>query len=105
MKIISTCKKTNTKPIGIIVNMYRNRDPNQINIEEIESTCELPVIGVIPEDNIIKKSVFLGIPSVVLSPYSPPSIAFKGIAARLIGESYIPPKFAFIKRFLGRFRK
>jgi len=105
MKIISTSKKTNTKPIGIIVNMYRNRDPNQINVDEIESSCGLPVIGIIPEDKIIKKGVFLGIPSVLLNPYSSSSIAFKEIAARLIGESFIPPRFAFIKRFFIGLRK
>ncbi len=105
MKIISKSKKTKTKPIGIIVNMNRNRDSNQINVDEIESTCGLPVIGVIPEDRTIKKGIFIGIPSVLLNPYSPSSIAFKEIAARLIGENYIPPKFAFIKRFLGGFRK
>ena len=105
MKIISTCKKMETKPIGIIVNMYRNRDSNQIKIEEIESTCGLPVIGIVPEDKVIKKSVFLGIPSVLLNPYSPSSIGFKQIAAHIIGENFIPPKFAFIKNFLGRFRK
>jgi len=53
MKIISTCKNTKSKPIGIIVNMYRGMDSNQVKIEEIESTCELPVIGVIPEDKTI----------------------------------------------------
>jgi len=49
--------------------------------------------------------VFLGIPSVLLNPYSSSSIAFKEIAARLIGESFIPPRFAFIKRFFIGLRK
>ncbi len=105
MKIICTAKKMDTKPIGIIVNMYKNRNSHQINFKEIESTCGIPVIGTIPEDKIIKKGLFFGVPSVLLNPYSPSSLAFKEIAARIIGENYIPPKFAFIKRFFGGLKK
>jgi cell division ATPase MinD len=104
MKIISTCDTTKTKIIGIIVNMYKNRDPNQVSIDEIESSCGLPVIGVIPEDKTIRKGIFRGIPGVLLNPYSSSSIAFKRIAATLLGETYLPPKFTFIKKFFGRFR-
>lgn len=105
MKIISTCDRTKTKPIGIVVNMYRNRDSNQISIDEIESSSGLPVIGVIPEDKTVRKGIFRGIPAVVLNPYSSSSIAFKRIAASLVGEKYVPPRFSFIKRILGRFVK
>jgi len=105
MKILSACDETKTKPIGIIVNLYRDRDPNQVSIDEIESSCGLPVIGIIPEDKIIRKSIFRGTPSVLLSPYSPSSIAFKRIAASIIGEAYVAPRFTFIKRIFGRFGK
>jgi septum site-determining protein MinD len=101
LKIICSCKKIKSKPIGLIINMYRGKDSKQVKIEEIEAICGLPVIGVIPEDNNIKKSVFLGIPSVVLRPYSSSSLAFKQIAAQIIGETFIPPKFAFIKNLFG----
>ncbi len=105
IKIISVCKGTKTKPIGIIVNMYKNRDSNQVSIDEIESSCDLPVIGVVPEDKTIRKGIFRGTPGVLLNPYSSSSIAFKRIAATLIREVYLPPKFAFIKSFIQRFRK
>ena len=105
MKIISIVKKTNSKPIGIVVNRYRKRDPNQVSVREIELTCDLPVIGIIPEDKIMRKSIFKGMPSVYLKPYSSTSIAFKKIAAYLIGEDYTHSKPSIIKRFLGRFRK
>jgi len=105
MKIISICKKTNSKPIGIVINRYRKRDPNQVSIREIESTCDLSVIGIIPEDKIIRKSIFKGTPSVYLNPYSSSSIAFKKIAAHLIGGIYIPSKSSTLKRFLRRFKR
>jgi len=104
LKIISLARKFKIKPIGIIVNKYRN-DPEQLTIKEIESVCNVPVIGVIPEDKNVKKSIFRREPVVLSNPYSPSSIAFKKLAAVLIGEEYIPPKNIFIKRFLGRFGK
>ena len=60
MKIISISNKTNSKPIGVIVNRYSKRDPNQVSIREIELACDLPVIGIIPEDRTIRKSIFKG---------------------------------------------
>jgi len=105
MKIISISSKTNSKPIGIVVNRYRRRDSNQVSIREIELTCDLPVIGIIPEDKTIRKSIFKGMPAVYLNPRSPSSIAYQKIAAHLIGEDYIPSKSPILKRFLGRFRR
>ena len=101
-KIIAVCKKLNRKPIGIIVNKYRERDSNQINVKEIESVTGLPVIGVIPEDRAIKESIFKREPVVFSNPYSSSAIAFKKLAANLIGEEYIPEKSSFVKRYLKK---
>jgi len=105
MKIISACRMLKTTPIGIIINMYRKRDPNQIKPKEIESICGLPVIGIVPEDKNVKKGIFKGIPGVILNPHSSSSIAFKRIAAHLIEEEYKPSKLTVFKKFLRRFRR
>lgn len=105
LKVISITEKTGATPIGIIVNMYKKRESNQINLKEIQTICGLPIIGVIPEDDNIKRSIFKGVPAVCLNPYSPSSIAFKKIAASLIEEDYIPPKASLLKKIFGRFRK
>jgi len=105
MKIISLCKETKTKPLGIIVNMYKKRERDQVSIEEIETTCGLSVIGVVPENKIIKKGIFKGIPSVFLNQNSSSSIAFKKIAALLIGAKYEPSRLDLLKGFLGGFKK
>lgn len=105
MKIISITNNTNSKPIGILLNRYRKRDSDQVSIKEIESTFDLPVIGIIPEDKTISKSIFKGKPSVYLNPYSPSSIAFKKLAANLIGVRYVPPKYPKLKRILRRLKK
>ena len=105
MKIISLCKECKTKPLGIIVNMYNKREREQVSIEEIENTCGLQVIGIIPEDKTIKKGIFRGIPGFFLNSNSSSSIAFKKIAANLVGIQYQPSKLEKFKGFFGRFRK
>jgi len=105
LKIISITERMSSTPIGIIVNMYKRKEPNQINLKEIRAICGLPIIGVIPEDDNIKRSIFKGVPAVCLNPYAPSSIAFKKITAALIKEDYIPPKVPLLKKILGRFKK
>lgn len=105
LKVISVSEKMGSTPIGIVVNMYREREPSQINLKEIQAICGLPIIGVIPEDDNIKRSIFKGIPAVLLNPLAPSSMAFKKIAASLIGWDYIPKKPPLLKRIFRRFRK
>ena len=105
MKIISLCKECKTKPLGIIVNMYKNRERDQLGIKEIEDTCDLSVIGIVPEDKTIKKGIFRGIPGFLLNSNSPSAIAFKKIAANIAGIQYQPSKLEKLKGFFGRFGK
>jgi septum site-determining protein MinD len=105
LKVISITEKMSATPIGIIVNMYKEKESNQINLKEIQTICGLPVVGVIPEDGNIKKSIFKGVPAVCLNPHAPSSIAFRKIAASLIGEDYVPTKAPLLKKIFGRFRK
>jgi len=101
MKIIKLSNDMKIKPIGIIINKYR-KDKDQISKEEIESSCGLPVIGVVPHDNNVKKSVFRREPVVFLKPYSSASIAYKKIAAKLVGAEY-KDKGNMLSRLFGRF--
>ena len=104
LKVISITKKMSATPIGIIVNMYKERESNQINLKEIKTICGLPIVGVVPEDDDIKRSIFKGVPAVCLNPNALSSIAFKKIAASLIEEDYVPPKVPLLKKIFGRFR-
>lgn len=105
MKTIVAAKKVESKPIGIIVNRYRKKEKNQISVKEIESTCNIPVIGTIPEDKIFKKSIFKRIPAVILDKYSPATIEFNKIAANLVGEKYLPPRFPVIQKIFRGLKK
>jgi len=95
-KLQEICKEFNVKPLGIIVNRYK-KDKHEISIREIERVCELPILGVIPEDKIIKKSIYKKYPSFFLNPYSRSSLEFKKIAAKLLGFNFKPSLTSKIK--------
>lgn len=105
LKVVSVCRTMDKKIIGIVVNMYKNREASQISTKEIESTFELPVIGTVPEDRNIKRAIFKGMPCVLFNPYSSASVAYKKIAANLLGEQYKPPKYFLLKKLLRGLKK
>ena len=105
MKIMTAARKTKNKILGIIVNMYKKREYNQINVKEIESSCCLPIIGTVPYDKNIKKGLFRRVPGVFLNPYASSSVAYKKIAASIMGHEYKPPGNRFLKKFFKRFKK
>lgn len=100
LKTIKLAREMGKEPMGIVVN--RIRDSYELKPEEIEGMCDVPVIGIIPEDSNVKKSMFEKVPLVKYSPYSPASIAFRKIASNLIGQEYYPPRFLRLKRLFSK---
>ena len=88
------------EPLGIVVN--RTRDKFELSIDEIEEMCDLNVIGRVPEDSDVKRSMFEKTPIVSMKPHSRAAVEFNRIAAALIGAEYIPPRMFALKRLLKR---
>jgi septum site-determining protein MinD len=89
-------------PLGIIVNRIRNR-PYEIKLDEIRQFTELPIIGVIPEDEKIIECTNKKTLVTISRQNSPSSRAFFEIAARLADTEYKKPNFFY--RFIEKFRK
>lgn len=89
-------------PLGIIVNRVKKR-PYEVKLDEIKQFTELPIIGVIPEDEKILESANKKTLVTISKQNSPASIAFFEIAAKLAGVDYKKPNF--FRRFIGKFRK
>jgi septum site-determining protein MinD len=85
IKLIHVAKNFNVKPLGIIVNRYSEKIKNQTSLEEIEKTFEIPLLGTIPEDDLIRISVNERVPAFYLNPNSKVSQAFRKIAAEILG--------------------
>jgi septum site-determining protein MinD len=100
LKVIRVARELKKEPVGVIVN--RARDSYELRAAEVEAMCEAPVIGTIPEDREIKRSLFEKMPLISRRPYSPASIAIRKIAANLIGEEYKPPRLLRLRNLISR---
>jgi septum site-determining protein MinD len=89
-------------PLGIIVNRVRKR-PYEIKTDEIKQFTELPIIGIIPEDEKILESANKKTLVTISKQNSPSSRAFFEIAAKIAGAEYKRPGLvdSIIKKFRG----
>jgi len=100
LKAYEYAKEIGIKPLGVVLNRVNNRDW-EMTKENVEEFLELPVIGMIPEDENVKRSIAKKTPVVYSYPESPAARAIKKIAAKLIGEDFrtLEPE-TFKERFL-----
>lgn len=78
--------ESGAKPLGIVLNMV-HKDKHEMNKAEVEQLTNLPVIGQIPYDRMIKKSLALKMPSVALNPKAKSSKEFVKIGEYITGET------------------
>ncbi len=76
------------KPImGVIVTRVR-KDKIELSPDIVKEMLEIPVLGMVPEDEFVRKSIKIKNPVVHLYPKSSASRAYKEIAARIVGAEY-----------------
>lgn len=102
IKITSKLKEMNVSILGAIVNMNSG---DGIDLQDIKDTLEVDILGSIPFDKNIRKSLFLQKPLLLYDPYSPASIEIKKIAARITNQEFKPEKFLFFKRLIKGIKK
>ena len=89
LKLTMVADKHSTHNLGVVVNRIKN-ESHEVPIDHIEKMLNLPIIGKIPEDREIRKSIALKEPLTYYNPKSPAAQHIKAIAAALVGEEYIP---------------
>ena len=65
-----------------------------MRVKDIENLLEYPVIGIIPEDKNVRKANIKGNPLLIKYPESEASLAYKELAAKIIGkrmDDYMTP--------------
>ncbi len=97
LKTIQLAKDLGKKVMGMVVN--RSMGKHELSVKDMEKVSGIPILGVVPEDVNIKKSLHYKTPVIEYRPYSHSSIAIKKIAARVIDKPYSPPKFLRVRRF------
>ncbi len=99
-KVVKMAEKFRKPVLGVVVNRFTGAS-YELTPQEIEMMTEVNVYGLIPEDYLVKESIFQKVPVVAYKPYSQVAISFKQIAAKMIGKRYEPPRFLALKRLCG----
>jgi len=99
MKLIELVKKNRKKPI-IVVNKVKGKK-YELNEDSIKEMLDVKDVIKIPEDEKVPESISRGVPVTMFAKGSKASIAFKKLAAFLIGEEYTPSLIDRIKWFFG----
>lgn len=90
LRTINFLEENGQTVLGVIVNRATGKQTEKTP-GQIESFLEKPIMAVIPEDNCIRESLELGNPVVYTHPRSRSGIAFKKLAAGLIGHEFKDP--------------
>lgn len=86
---------------GMVLNFYRGHD-YELHPDEVESFLrDLHLLGVVPEDEGIRRALGYGMPAVISSPESPGADAIIGTSAYIAEVDYVPPKRGLLSRLLS----
>ena len=87
LKVVKYAKEKGIEIMGAIVNKHFD-DGINLDIENVKQMLEMEIIGVVPFDHDVRKSLHVRHPVCYSHPQAPASASFKKIAATLIGENY-----------------
>ena len=87
LKTIKIAEENNITVLGVVLNRIKGTK-DEMSIKNVEALVGKPVIGFIPETDDMKKALNIKHPLVYSFPKSNATIAFKKLAAGLIGEEY-----------------
>lgn len=88
LKTIKIAEDRGIKVSGVIMNRVKD-DKFEVSRKNVEALLDKPVIGIIPEDNSVLRSLALKHPVVYTHPDSAASIGFKKLAAKVMGQNYV----------------
>ena len=87
MRAIKVAKEKKVPITGIILNRVRNKK-YELTLEEIEEASEVPVIGLMPEEEKVLESVSETKPVVIFAPRKEVSVEYNKLAAAITGQKY-----------------
>src|SRR3989344_6401188 len=93
LKTIQVARKMRKQILGVLLTRFKN-DGMDMSVKDIENLLEYPVLGIIPEDKNVRRSNIKGKPLLMNYPDSEASLAYKELAAKILGiklDDYMTP--------------
>ena len=87
LKTIKLAEQMRIPVLGVIMTRVR-KDQIEMQPDTVKDMLEVPILGMIPEDLVIKESMNLKDAVVHTHPWSKPARAYKEIAARILDRPY-----------------
>jgi cell division ATPase MinD len=87
-KTIQLAHEVGRLVLGVVLNKVRG-DKHELSVRDVEKLLDIPVIGVIPFDNSIRKSLSKKHPVTHAFPKSKASKKYEELASLIIGPSYV----------------
>jgi septum site-determining protein MinD len=104
LKAVELARRSRAEKISTVVNRYSGAK-YELGLKNIQEFLGVPIIGIIPEDIAVKRSIAMKRPVVFAFPKAPSTLRFKKLAAKLLGQEYelIEEKGLWqrIKQFFG----
>ncbi len=103
LKTIKFAEQMKKSVKGVIMTRVR-KDKIEMHPETVKEMLEIPVIGMVPEDSVIRESLNLSDAIIHTHPYSKSARAYKEIAAQILKIEYDSSKDRqpFWKRIFGK---
>lgn len=86
LKTIKLAEQMDKKILGVIVTRYENKKW-EMPLDTIRDMLEIPILGVVPEDDSVKESQRLKNAVLITHPKSDASKAYRRITKRILGHS------------------
>jgi len=88
LKTIKLAEQMNKKVVGVIITRHQDKDW-EMDLGTIKDMLEVPILGIIPEEDAIKESQRMKKPVIHSHPKSRSAKAYMKIARRILGPEYM----------------
>ena len=102
LKTIKIAEDMDKKIIGVIITRHEGKNW-EMDIPTIRDMLEIPILGIVPEDDSVKESQRMKNAVVHTHPKSKAAKAYKKIARRLLGPEYMKKDKEDKKSWLDKF--
>src|SRR3990167_4214633 len=94
LKTAKIAEELGKNVLGVIVTRT-NGSKSEMSLKSIKEMLEIPILGVIPEDDCVKEALAMRNAVFLTHPYSKAAVSYGEIAGKILGKRFEAPKRSF----------